>query len=58
MKAYTDIIISPILTEKCNLLTEMHNKYTFYVSQDSNKVEIKSSIENRFNVKVKKVAVN
>ena len=57
MKNYTNIIISPILTEKSNLLTEIHNKYMFYVSKDSNKVEIKNSIEDRFNVKVKKVAV-
>ena len=57
MKNYTDIIIRPLLTEKNNLLTEIQNKYIFQVSKDSNKVEIKNSIETRFNVKVKKVAI-
>ena len=56
MKNYTDIIIRPLLTEKSNLMTEMSNKYIFQVASDANKIEIKRSIEQRFNVKVKKVS--
>ena len=56
MKNYTDIIIRPLLTEKSNLLSEVSNKYVFQVSKDSNKIEIKDSIEKRFKVKVKKVS--
>ena len=56
MKNYSEIIIRPLLTEKCNLLTESYNKYTFQVALDANKIEIKKSIENRFNVKIKKIS--
>ena len=56
MKTFADIIIRPILTEKGNLLSEMHNKYVFQVAKNANKVEIKNSIEARFDVKVKKVS--
>ena len=56
MKNYSDIIIRPLLTEKNNLLSESLNKYVFQVAINANKIEIKKSIEGRFNVKVKKVA--
>lgn len=56
MKTFADIIIRPILTEKGNMLSEVHNKYVFQVANDANKVEIKNSIEVRFGVKVKKVS--
>ena len=45
MKTFADIIIRPILTEKGNMLSEVHNKYVFQVAKDANKVEIKNSIE-------------
>jgi len=56
MKNFTDIIIKPLLTEKSNVLSELQNKYIFQVYNHANKIEIKKSIEDRFNVKVKKVA--
>ena len=56
MKTFADIIIRPILTEKGNLLSETQNKYVFQVAKNANKVEIKKSIETRFDVKVKKVS--
>ena len=56
MKTFTDIIIRPILTEKANVLSETQNKYIFQVAKNANKVEIKNSIEARFDVKVKKVS--
>ena len=56
MKTFADIIIRPILTEKGNLLSETQNKYVFQVAKNANKVEIKKSIETRFDVKVKNVS--
>ena len=56
MKNYSEIIIRPLLTEKSNLLSESSNKYVFQVSLGANKIEIKKSIEDRFNVKIIKVA--
>ena len=53
MKNYTEIIIRPLLTEKSNLMTETQNKYVFQVSKYANKLEIKLSIVERFDVKVK-----
>ncbi len=50
----TDIIISPILSEKSNILTAQ-NKYVFKVNVNSNKLQIKSAIESRFGVKVNNV---
>ena len=56
MKNYSDIIIRPLLTEKNNLLSESLNKYVFQVAINANKIEIKKSIEDRFDVKIKKIS--
>ncbi|MEG1609477.1 MAG: 50S ribosomal protein L23 [Clostridia bacterium] len=49
-----DIIVSPILTEKC--YDQIANKkYTFKVGTDCNKTQIKVAIEDIFGVKVSKV---
>ena len=48
------IIKSPIMTEKSTTLNQF-NKYSFYVSKNSNSQEIKQAIENIFKVKVIKV---
>ena len=56
MKNFTEVIIRPLLTEKSNVLSELQNKYVFQVFKNANKIEIKKSIENRFEVKVKKVS--
>ncbi len=54
MKDYTDIIISPVVTEKS--ATNMKNGiYTFKVAASANKTQIKKAIETAFGVKVKKV---
>ena len=52
-----NVIIGPLLTEKGSILTESLNKYLFKVEKSSNKIEIKKAIENKFNVKVDKVAI-
>jgi large subunit ribosomal protein L23 len=50
-----DILLKPVVSEKSyGLLDE--NKYTFLVSPDANKTQIKIAVEQVFNVKV--TAVN
>lgn len=51
-----DFQIKPIVTEKATRLTEKLNKYTFRVSPDANKYQIKTLVENIYGVKV--VSVN
>ena len=52
----TNIIIRPLLSEKVSKLAEAPNKqYAFQVSKSSNKLQIKSAVEDKFDVKVKKV---
>lgn len=49
-----DIIIKPIVTEQS--MAEMaENKYTFVVSKNANKTEIKKAVETIFGVNVEKV---
>ncbi len=51
-----DIILKPIVTERSMMQTE-EKKYTFQVSKDANKYQIKDAIEKIFDVKVDKVSV-
>ncbi len=51
------VIQKPILTEKITALSETQNKYAFEVDKTSNKHQIKSAVEKRFDVKVEKVAI-
>ena len=53
---YQKIILKPILTEKMAIMQERENKYAFIVSSQSNKIQIKSAVEQKFNVSVSKVA--
>ena len=47
-----EISITPIVTEKATQLTEKLNRYTFRVSPDANKYQIKSLVEKLYGVKV------
>ena len=47
-----DILIKPILTEKATNESEVRNTYTFLVSKDANKVEIKKAVESSYGVSV------
>lgn len=51
-----DITIKPIITERATKLSEKRNCYTFRVSPDANKSQIKTLIEQLYGVKV--VSVN
>ena len=57
MKVSSEILIRPIMSEKSNQLSDLENKYVFQVSLSSNKINIKKAVEDRFNVKVKKVGI-
>lgn len=48
-------MIKPIVTEKANAITEKLNRYTFCVSPDANKYQIKSLVEELYGVKVTSV---
>ncbi len=50
-----EISVKPILTEKATKLTEKLNCYTFAVSVEAGKAQIKQLIENLYGVKVVKV---
>jgi large subunit ribosomal protein L23 len=58
MKAIYDVIKSPCLTEKGNILQETQNKVIFEVDQRANKIEIKKAVESLFNVTVSKVTTS
>jgi large subunit ribosomal protein L23 len=55
MKAIYNVIKSPCLTEKGNILQETQNKVIFKVDPRANKIEIKKAVESLFNVTVSKV---
>ena len=50
-----EISIKPIVTEKANKLSESLNRYTFRVSPEANKLQIKKLVEELYGVKVTKV---
>ena len=54
--SYKKIIIRSLFTEKMSRLEELEKKYAFEVLKGSNKIEIARAIENKFDVKVKKIA--
>ena len=50
-----EISIKPIVTEKASLLTEKLGRYTFAVSPEANKYQIKDLVEKLYGVKVTRV---
>jgi len=52
MRQPREIIIAPMITEKSSSLQNANNSYTFKVSVNANKVEIRHAIERIFNVHV------
>lgn len=51
-----EIMIKPIVTEKATAISEKLNRYTFRVSPDANKAQIKNLVQSLYGVKV--VSVN
>ncbi len=50
-KSPYDILLRPVITEQA-LNGQIENKYTFEVSLDANKKEIRNAVEKAFGVKV------
>jgi large subunit ribosomal protein L23 len=53
---YRKILIRPLFTEKMSYLEETERKYAFEVDSSANKIQIKQAVEDKFDVKVEKVA--
>ncbi|XMB86627.1 50S ribosomal protein L23 [Mycoplasmatota bacterium WC44] len=56
MKSVYEVLKRPIITEKSMSLVEA-GKYTFEISQDANKIEVRSAVKELFNVDVEKVNI-
>jgi large subunit ribosomal protein L23 len=52
MRQPREIVIAPMITEKSSSLQNANNSYTFKVSVNANKIEIRHAIERIFNVHV------
>lgn len=50
-----EFMIKPIVTEKATKLTDKLNRYTFRVSPEANKYQIKDLVEKLYGVKVVRV---
>ncbi len=49
------VVLKPIITEKSTFATEKQNAYSFKVSRDANKIQIREAVEQIFDVKVRAV---
>jgi large subunit ribosomal protein L23 len=56
MKDPYSVIKTMLVTEKGTALANTHNQYSFSVSPDANKIEVRQAVEKIFDVKV--VSVN
>lgn len=52
----TDVIVKPLITEKATWDSGEHNRYAFQVDRRANKFQIRSAIEELYNVRVLEVA--
>tara|TARA_B100001029_G_C15063973_1_gene461612 strand:+ start:18087 stop:18380 length:294 start_codon:yes stop_codon:yes gene_type:complete len=52
----SDLLISPVITEKTTLLQE-RGKYTFKVAKEATKDQVKKAVSEIFNVKVSSVNI-
>lgn len=57
IRDHRDILLAPVVSEKSYSLLD-ENKYTFLVSPDANKTEIKIAVEAVFDVKVTSVTTS
>jgi large subunit ribosomal protein L23 len=55
MRDPRDVIIKPVVTEASSALQELERTYTFIVSKDANKLEIRHAVQSLFDVKVEAV---
>jgi large subunit ribosomal protein L23 len=55
MRDPRDVIIKPVVTERSTALQENARTYTFIVSREANKAEIRNAVERLFEVNVEDV---
>tara|TARA_B100000902_G_scaffold398953_1_gene467662 strand:+ start:4841 stop:5131 length:291 start_codon:yes stop_codon:yes gene_type:complete len=46
------ILIKPVITEKMTIESEKHNRYAFVVDMEANKIQIRRSVEETYDVTV------
>lgn len=56
MKHITDVLVKPLITEKTNKSTEKLGRYSFVVTMDAEKPQIKKAIETMYNVNVETIS--
>ena len=49
------VIFEPIITGKATNDSELRNRYSFVVSREANKIQIKNAVQEKYNVTVQKV---
>ncbi len=49
------ILIKPIITEKATEDSELNNRFSFFVNNKANKIQIKEAVESAYGVTVDKV---
>ena len=49
------VIFEPIITDKATNDSELRNRYSFVVSREANKIQIKKAVQEKYNVTVQKV---
>ena len=49
------VIFAPIITEKATNDSELRNRYSFVVSREAKKIQIKNAVQEKYNVTVQKV---
>ncbi|MFH1620059.1 MAG: 50S ribosomal protein L23 [bacterium] len=57
-KAFCDVLIRPLLTERSVTLKDRENRYSFEVNLMASKPEIRGAVEKLFKVKVRKVCTS
>lgn len=50
-----DVLRRPVVTEKSDILSELHNQYVFEVARSANKRQIQQAVETAFEVHVTEV---
>jgi large subunit ribosomal protein L23 len=55
MREPSYVIVRPVVTEASAALQELERTYTFIVSKDANKLEIRHAVQSLFDVKVEAV---
>jgi len=58
MRNVYEVLKRPILTEKMLKLQEQKHKYAFEIDKNSNKIEVKKAVQDKFDVTVEEVNIS